>query len=352
MLPTEMLRMRQAVMVSPGVIEIREVEVPGTDAESVLVKIACIGICGSDIHVYHGEHPYTSYPVVQGHEVSGVVTEVGSGVSEFRVGDKVTIEPQVFCGKCYACRQGMYNICSELKVMGFQTEGAASDYVSVNRKHAVKLPDEMDLRFGAMIEPLAVGVRAVRKAGSMKGKQVLVMGAGPIGNLTAQTAQAMGAAKVMITDVNPVRLENALLCGIDAGVDVLNENLESRLCEEFGRETRADVIFECAGVQNSISAAVSLARKGSVIVGVAVYGSPPTVDMALVNECELTLIGTARYTKEDFMTAISLVEDHKIELEPLITDVVSLEQYSRAYRNIEDHPEHTMKVLIEVNAMP
>ena len=122
--------MLQQVMTNPGEIIFREVPVPEAKENQVLVKIMNIGVCGSDIHVYHGKHPFTKYPVTQGHEVSGEITELGKNVTEFHVGQKVTIEPQVYCGHCYPCRHGKYNLCEELKVMGFQTTGTASESVS------------------------------------------------------------------------------------------------------------------------------------------------------------------------------------------------------------------------------
>lgn len=342
--------MRQAVMTAPGKIEIREVSIPSVAADQVLVEMAYVGICGSDIHVYLGKHPYTPYPVVQGHEVSGKVVAIGESVERVKIGDRVTIEPQVSCGVCYPCTHGLYNICNELKVMGFQTTGAASDYFAVSEHHIVTLPDDMDYRYGAMMEPLSVAVRAVRKAGDMTDKQVLVVGAGPIGNLVAQTAKALGAAKVMVSDVNKLRLEKALASGVDVAVNAKEEELRSVIDREFGSDRRADVIFDCAGVQQAITSAVSVARKGSDIVVVAVYEGVPEVDMAYINECEIRLIGTARYNFDDFEVAIGLVGEGKIQLSELITDEFELPEYLEAYEKIEKTPETTMKVLVHVHA--
>ena len=132
--------MRQAIMTQPGKIILREVPQPGLQPDEVLIQVRRIGVCGSDIHVYHGLHPYTSYPVVQGHEVSGVMAEVGGG-GRFSPGDKVVFMPQVTCGVCYPCRHGMYHICDHLKVMGFQTNGAAQEYFPVKAEMVLKLPE-------------------------------------------------------------------------------------------------------------------------------------------------------------------------------------------------------------------
>ena len=214
-----MQKMLQQVMTAPGHIEFREAPVPAPNAGEVLVKIMKIGVCGSDIHVYHGEHPFTKYPVTQGHEVSGKIAALGEGVTGFAVGQKVTIEPQVYCGRCHPCTHGKYNLCEELRVMGFQTTGTASEYFAVDAGKVTPLPETMTYSEGAMIEPLAVTVHAVRRAGDVRGQKIAVLGAGPIGILLAQSAKALGAAQVLITDISTPRLELAKACGVDFAVN-------------------------------------------------------------------------------------------------------------------------------------
>ena len=218
--------MLQQVMTKPGEIIFQEVPVPEIRDDQVLVKIMKIGICGSDIHVYHGKHPFTKYPVTQGHEVSGQIVKCGANVTGFHEGQKITIEPQVYCGHCYPCRHGKYNLCEELKVMGFQTTGTASEYFAVDASKVTPIPEEMSYDEGAMIEPLAVAVHGVKQMGDVTGMNIVVIGAGPIGNLVAQTAKGMGAAKVMITDVSDLRLEKAKECGIDVCVNTKTKDFE------------------------------------------------------------------------------------------------------------------------------
>jgi L-iditol 2-dehydrogenase len=207
--------MLQAVMTVPGKIEFREILRPKPSVDEVLIQIKRIGVCGSDIHVYHGLHPYTSYPVVQGHEVAGLVSEVGGGVTGFQPGDKVVFMPQVTCGECYPCRHGMYHICDNLKVMGFQTNGAAQEYFPVKADHVLKLPENISLDHAALIEPISVAVHALARAGNVEGLKILVLGAGTIGNLVAQVAQASGAASVLVTDMSEYKLQKARDCGIE-----------------------------------------------------------------------------------------------------------------------------------------
>lgn len=214
--------MRQAVLVEPKHIEFREVEAPKASdlkEHQVLLNIKRIGICGSEIHSYHGCHPATFYPVVQGHEYSAVVVATGTAVTICKVGDIVTARPQLVCGKCKPCKRGEYNICEELKVQAFQANGAAQDFFVVDDDRIAVLPKDMSLDYGAMIEPVAVGAHATMRGGDLKGKNVVVSGAGTIGNLVAQFAKARGAKQVLITDVSDFRLEMARKCGIE---DTLN----------------------------------------------------------------------------------------------------------------------------------
>ena len=296
--------MLQQVMTEPGKIIFREIPVPEIGDGQVLVKIMDIGVCGSDIHVYHGKHPFTKYPVTQGHEVSGEIVKCGANVEGLTVGQKVTIEPQVYCGKCYPCRHGKYNLCEELKVMGFQT-------------------------------------------GDVTGMNIAVLGAGPIGNLVAQAAKGLGAAKVMITDVSDYRLEKAKECGVDVCVNTKEKNFGEALVEAFGPD-KADVIYDCAGNNMTMGQAIQYARKGSVIVLVAVFADMATVDLAVANDHELDIKSTMMYRHEDYVGAIELVEAGKVQLKPLISKIFPFAQYLDAYKYIDANRETTMKVIIAV----
>lgn len=342
-----MIDMLQQVMTAPGKIMFQEVPTPTPGKGEVLVKIMRIGVCGSDIHVWHGQHPFTSYPVTQGHEVSGLVEGWGEGVTGFQKGQKVTIQPQVVCGKCHPCRNGKYNLCEELKVMGFQTTGVASHYFAVAAEKVTPLPEEMTLEEGAMIEPLAVAVHAVARFGPVEGKDVAVIGAGPIGNLVAQVAKGMGARQVLITDISPLRLSLAKDCGIPACANTREEDFGEAMVSAFGPD-KADVIFDCAGSNVTMGQAISHARKGSAIVLVAVFAGQATVDLAVLNDHELDLNTSMMYRSEDYHQAIRLVQEKKVQLSHLISKEFPFAQYEQAYHFIEANRESTMKVLINI----
>ena len=341
--------MLQQVMTAPGKIEFREIETPVPKAGEVLIRIMKIGVCGSDIHVWHGKHPFTSYPVTQGHEVSGEIAALGAGVENLEVGQKVTIQPQVVCGKCYPCRHGKYNLCETLKVMGFQTTGVASEYFAVDAAKVTPLPQEMSFDEGAMIEPLAVAVHAVRKFGDMQGLRGAVLGAGPIGILVAQAAKGMGAESVLITDISDLRLEKARQCGVDFCVNTREADFGEALVSSFGPD-KADVIYDCAGNNVTMGQAIRCARKGSTIILVAVFAGMAEVDLAVLNDHELDLNTTMMYRNEDYLEAIELVRAGKVDLKPLISKHFAFRDYAEAYRYIDENRETTMKVIIDVQA--
>ena len=341
--------MLQQVMTEPGKIEFRKIQVPEVGDDQALVKIKYIGVCGSDIHVYHGKHPFTRYPVTQGHEVSGEIVALGKNVRNLHVGQHVTIEPQVTCGKCYPCRHGKYNLCEELKVMGFQTTGTASTFFAAPVERVTPIPETMDFKDGAMIEPLAVAVHAVRRYGDVTGQNICVIGAGPIGNLVAQVAKALGAAKVMVTDISDYRIDLARECGADAVYNTTKVDFGDAMVETFGPD-KADVIYDCAGNDITMGQAIKYARKGSTIILVAVYAGMANVDLAVLNDHELDLNTTMMYRHEDYLTAIELVNAGEIELMKLQSKVFPFSEYLDAYKFIDANREKTMKVLIDVQS--
>lgn len=345
--------MRQAILVEPKHIEFKEVAEPKAadlTAHQVLVNIKRIGICGSEIHSYHGLHPATFYPVVQGHEYSGVVMDVGSEVTVCKPGDHITARPQLVCGKCNPCKRGQYNVCEHLRVQAFQADGAAQDFFVVDDDRVAKLPEGMSLDYGAMIEPSAVGAHASNRT-DVKGKNVVVSGAGTIGNLIAQFCIARGAKNVLITDVSDLRLAKARECGIKHTLNITKKTLKEAAQELFGEEGY-QVGFEVAGVEVSIRSLMETIEKGSDIVVVAVFAKDPALSMFYLGEHELRLIGSMMYRHEDYLTAIDYVNKGIVNLKPLVSNRFAFEEYDDAYKFIDAHRETSMKVLIDFEQKP
>jgi L-iditol 2-dehydrogenase len=338
--------MKQATMTSPGQIEIHDVPVPAPGAGEVLLRIQRIGVCGSDIHVYHGKHPLTSYPVVQRHEFSAVLEAVGPGVTGLKPGTKVTSMPQIFCGECAPCRRGDYHICDKLKVQGFQAPGCAQELWVTSADMIVPLPEAFTFEQGALVEPASVAVHAVARAGKLAGRRAVVLGAGTIGNLVAQTARSEGA-QVLITDLSDYRLEVARQCGLPATSNPKEEDLAQAVQRVFG-QAGFDVAFECVGVEATITAAVANIQKGGTLIIVGVFGDKPRLDLATVQDRELNLRGTLMYQRPDYQRAVELIASGGILTEPLVSKHFSMDNYIEAYRFIDKFGDKSMKVVIDV----
>ena len=337
-------------MTEPKRLEFRNVpDLTAADLKDneILLSVKRIGICGSEIHSYHGLHPATFYPVVQGHEYSAEVVAVGSAVTAVASGDYATARPQLVCGKCGPCSRGQYNVCENLRVQAFQADGAAQDYFIVPEERVVKLPEGMSLDYGAMIEPASVGAHAASRAGNLAGKNVVVSGAGAIGNLVAQAVISRGAKKVLITDVSDFRLDIARQCGIEHTLNVARTPLKEAVKDVFGDEG-FQVAFEVAGVEASVRSLMECVEKGGTVVIVAVFSKDPALSMFYLGEHELNIVGTMMYRHEDYIATVEAVANGTVNLEPLISKRFSFEEYDEAYKYIDENRMTCMKVLIDL----
>ena len=337
--------MKRARVLGPRKIIVEDVPVPKVSQSEVLIKVEYCGICGSDIHAFLGKHPFIKPPITPGHEFSGTVVEVGEDVKSISVGDRVTVIPQLTCGKCYNCRIGRYNICRNLKVIGCQVDGAMAEFFSVDEKLVFKLPDEISLKEAALIEPAAVAVHAVRLSDVRLGDNVVVLGAGPIGLLTLQCAKLSGAKKVVVTDLIDFRLKLAEKLGADYVVNVAETDLEKFVEEELGVDS-VDLVFECVGVEATINQAIDVVRKGGQVVVVGVFSGKTPVKIHLVQDREIVLKGSLMYLREDFQRAIDLIASKKLQVSPLITHVVPLSRVEEAYRIAVEKKTEAVKVLV------
>ncbi len=338
--------MNQAVLHAPLDVRLRQAPRPVPGPDEVLIAVARVGICGSDLHAYHGRHPFINLPVVPGHEFAGTIAEAGANVHNLAPGQRVTVEPSLVCGACTNCTHGRYNICEHLRVIGCQTDGALAEYLAVPAVKVLPLPDSLTWDQAALLEPLAVAIHAVRVARFQPGANVLILGAGTIGLMVLQAARAFGAERVVITDLIPHRLALALGLGAERAVNPAQADLAQVLEETFG-PPRADVTFECVGVAATVREAVRGARKGTRIVLAGVFAEEMPLNLGLVQDRELELVGTLMYAGDDFATAIWLVEEGRVRAEPLITHRFPLDRIAEAFATADDR-ERALKVLVEV----
>lgn len=315
-------------------------------AGEVKLAVGYVGICGTDMHIYHGVMDQrVAPPQTIGHEMSGTITEIGEGVEGFELGDQVVVRPLDWCGTCPTCEAGHTHICQNLKFMGIDSPGAFQKYWTVKARTLHKLPKTVDLKKGALIEPLSVACHDIRRSRLKAGEKAVVIGGGPIGQLVAAVAKSVGA-DVLISEVNESRREFANKIGVES-VNPLETDLAAYVDEWTGTKG-ADVVFEVSGVQPAIEAMTQVAGRRARIVMVAIHSQQPPIDLFQFFWKELELLGARVYEAEDFDWAIELIASGKVDVEPFISSVNSLQSIGDAFASMDNNPQG-MKALISCN---
>jgi (R,R)-butanediol dehydrogenase/meso-butanediol dehydrogenase/diacetyl reductase len=333
-------------------VTLRELPEPEPAAGKAVVEIAYCGICGTDLHAWASGAPYN--PAICGHEWAGAVTARGAGVAHVKEGDRVTIGVAPACGRCADCRSGRGAFCSSAFAGMLGLGPLAAPHGGFARAIAVEAARLIPVRAGigdeaaAMLEPATVALHAVRRTPLRLGDTCVVLGAGPIGLLVQQCAQAAGAGAVLVVEPHPLRREKARELGARAVVDPAREDVAARVKEVLG-PLGADVVFECAGVARTIDQSASLAKRGGVVslVGVANAPAPITPLTWLANEVRLT--ASLGYLHEEFDLAMGLVQDGRVRLDPLHTSSVPLDGLAEAFARLHDSPAE-IKILVDPRA--
>jgi (R,R)-butanediol dehydrogenase/meso-butanediol dehydrogenase/diacetyl reductase len=337
--------MRSLLWLGPDQLVVQDTPRPEVNAGQVLIKVDYAGICGSDVTIFHGKHPRSKPPLIVGHEFVGEVVELGAGTSgRIQIGDIVTAEPTFNCGTCSYCRSNRGNLCAGVGVRGVDGPGAFAEYFVTVEDKVYKLPEDLPREQGALLEPLAVGTHAVNVSKLAYGEDVAVIGAGPIGLLTAQVAKARGAGRIFVLEVKPNRLEIAKNMGFTA-LDARN-GLEAVM--EATNGVGVDVVFDAAGVGPSAAQLVPLAKKGGRLIVVAIFKDAPPVDLRSMAYRELSLHGCFIYVPQDFHEAVELVKERKVDLNGVISHTFPLEDALQAFETMEKAPD-SMKVLIKIS---
>lgn len=325
------IRIGDCVPVPPG---------PG----QVQLRVANCGICGTDLHIFHGNMDHrVKMPQVIGHETSAIVEAAGAGVTGFAPGDRVTVMPLDPCHDCPACRAGHSHICQQLKFIGIDVPGGFQALWTVPAHTLLRVPAGVSLEHGALIEPIAVACHDVRMGQVQPGEFAMVLGGGPIGSLVALVARHAGA-RVVVSEINPFRLKLIESLGLEA-VNPLETDLVNFVNGETGG-AGADVVFEVSGAAPAALQMTDLLRTRGRVVMVAVYAKPVPVNLHRFFWRELQLIGARVYEYEDFASAIRLLEARSLPFEKLITGVYPLDQLQRGFEEMEAGGA-VMKILID-----
>lgn len=338
--------LRRIVVNSFDDIAIEKISEPQTGPGEVLIRSTIVGICGSDMHAAHGRHPFMSLPFWPGHEVVGVVAGVGSGVDAELDGKRVVIEPNLACGECDQCKEGRYNICSKLEVFGCQTPGGMTDKFVIAADRVIPLPDDLEDKWAALIEPMSTPVHAVRRAGDLTGKRVVVLGAGPIGLFTAIAALHAGAERVVVADILQSKMDRAIRLGAHGSFNSSSPTAAEDALEAL--QGKAHVVFDCVSRESTVHLAIEVLDKGGSLMTVGVPAGPTLVDLDLVQDRELTIMGNLMFVREDVLAAIELLRKKPFPHEEVVTATFDIEQAADAFR-VSDDPEQ-VKVLITVGS--
>ena len=338
------------VIHAAGDLRVEDVPTPQVLANQLRVRVRFGGICGSDLHYYqHGGFGTVRVkePMVLGHEVAGVVEEVGSNASAFAVGERIAISPSRPCGACRFCQMGLQNHCLDMRYYGSamrtpHVQGAFRREIVVETSQAHRLADTLSDREGAMAEPLSVALHAVRRAGPLLGKKVLVTGCGPIGALLVVAARRAGAGHIVVTDIGAFALRSALKVGADEIVNVAEQ--PEALAAFASEKGQFDVLFEASGNERALRGAFDVLRPRGVIVQVGL-GGDVTLPINTIVAKEFDLRGAFRF-HEEFAVAVELLNKGLVDVKPLISATVPYRDAGRAFALAADRSQ-AMKVLLD-----
>ncbi len=342
-------RMRAAILNKPLDIEVKEIAIPVPKEDEVLIKVHCIGICGSDVHYYeHGRigRYVVDKPIILGHELAGTVVEAGSKVTNVKPGDRVAVEPGVTCGRCDYCKAGRYNLCPDVVFMATPpVDGAWAEYAVIRSDFAFKIPETMSFEQGALIEPFSVGIHAMNRGEVKPSDQMLVTGLGPIGLLAIQAAKMYGVTEIYASDVVEYRRQLALDMGATVVFDPSKQDISAELAGKTDGHG-ADVLIETSGNARAVSAAITSVRRGGrvVLVGMPAQDEIP-VNINHLIDAELNVYGLFRYVNT-YQAAVQALSTPGLDVEKIITHSFSLEQIKEAVEMARTQKDTSIKIMI------
>lgn len=327
--------------------EVREIPVPEIGPRDVLVRVAACGICGTDVHIYHGDKGSAPVnpPVVLGHELAGVVEAVGAEVTTLQAGDHVSVDPNIYCGKCHYCQIGKKQLCENLYAIGVNRDGGFQEYCAVPEEQCYLLRKELPLKYGAMVEPLACCIHGIDRAHIRPGDTVCVIGGGAIGLLMVQLAKYAGASQVVLSEPVEMRRQVGLSLGADAVIDPIHEDISARLTEIL-KVPGADVVIECVGTPIATAQAFQAAKRGTTVLLFSVPKPDTTHPLSLedVYQKELTVLGSM-INPDTHGRAAAMINSGVIRLDAIITHSYPVEQLEEAI--LMQQSNESLKVVLE-----
>ncbi len=336
--------MRAAVLKGYQKILIEEVPVPVPKPGEVLMKVKATGLCGSDMHGYSGTHPLIRWPVILGHEASGIIVKCGEGVEDWKVNDEVVLEPLIVCKKCEACLSGRYHLCSELQFAGHTVPGSLAEYMTADSSFLHRKPKNVSFEEAAVAEPASSPLHAIERAAIHVGDFIVILGCGVTGSFLLQYAKMKGA-EVLVTDLDDKKLEIAKKLGVTHTLNPLKEDVVSAVKQLTGGGG-ADFVFEAAGTSETTAVTTKLVRKGGTIVLIGYTGreSEP-FDLTGVTLGELNVLGSLAFCR-DFPVTLKLMEEGKLKVKPILTHYFPFEEVEKGIKLMQKKEEGVLKVIV------
>lgn len=331
--------MRAAILIRPGRFELQDRPIPTPGMGEVLIRIARVGICGTDIHIFNGHYAADSLPMIPGHEFTGTIEALGPDVTGLRIGDKAVVDTNVGCGTCYWCRRNEILNCPEMRQMGISMDGAFAEYIVVPGRLVIPAPAHMPFEVLALTEPLACVVRAARKANVTFGQSVAVLGAGPIGHLHVQLLRTIGAAPIIVTDISPDRVALALRHGADVGV---SDPADVKACVMQATEGRgADIVIESVGLPALYQQALQLIRKGGHVAAFGLTGAGEVLPVDILTTIlqENSIKGSVAGSGQDMHDALNFLVHGRIDPTPFLGAEYALDDIQTAFDTFKDRPD-------------
>ncbi len=340
--------MRALLLSDVKTLEMAEVEKPQPAADEVLLRVAACGICGSDVHGYDGSSGRRIPPIIMGHEAAGTIAAVGSAVREWKVGDRVTFDSTLYCGRCEFCKRRQVNLCDNRQVFGvscgdYRRNGAFAEYLAVPERVLYRLPDALGFEQAAMIEAVSVALHAVEMAEFRVGATALVIGAGMIGTLVVQALRVAGAAEIFAADPDSSRLAMAKASGATVLIETGKQSAEEAVLASYSGGV--DYVFEAVGVGETVATAVASVRKGGTVTLVGNIAAKVDLPLQAVVTRQIRLQGSAASAGE-YPRAIELMASGEINVSPLISAVVPLEEGARSFERLYGREPNLMKIVL------
>jgi 2-desacetyl-2-hydroxyethyl bacteriochlorophyllide A dehydrogenase len=330
--------MQAAVLIAPGRFDLREVPVPGIGPDDALIRVTRTGICGTDVHIFNGHYAADRLPLIPGHEFCGTVERTGGAVRHLTAGQAVVVDINIGCGTCFWCRRNEVLNCPDMAQLGITRDGAFAEYVAVPARLVIPAPTDMAPELMALVEPVACVVRAARKARVSFGQSVVVLGAGPIGNLHVQMMRLCGAAPVIVADISPDRCRMALQAGADAAVPDPALLRDTVMAMTGGRG--ADLVIESVGSARLYEQAFALIRKGGHVAFFGITGPDVTLPLDILQTVlrENSLKGSVAGMGEDMHDALTLLAHGRFRTDAFTGAAFPLDRIQEAFDTLAARP--------------